>query len=177
MDLMTKRAHVTFWILQGVLAALFLFAGGTKLVMSLATLQAMAPLPAAFLKVIGVLEVAGALGLVLPGALHVREGSDGVRGGGAGAADGRRGGGHGRDPGRRAGGVPLRRRGPGGGRRSRSRALRPERRRRAPVPPGSFGAILPELATHVRVITIEAQTHGHPRDIDRATSFEQLLAE
>jgi len=27
------------------------------------------------------------------------------------------------------------------------------------------------------VITIEAQTHGHPRDIDRATSFEQLLAE
>jgi len=74
MALMTKRAHVVLWILQGVLAALFLFAGGTKLVMSLATLQAMAPLPAAFLKVIGVLEVAGALGLVLPGALHVREG-------------------------------------------------------------------------------------------------------
>jgi|GEM_PF-2404512 len=69
----TKRAHVALWVLQGVLAALFLFAGGMKLVMSMAALQAETPLPAALIKVIGVFEVAGALGLVLPGALHVLE--------------------------------------------------------------------------------------------------------
>lgn len=69
----TKRAHVTLWVLQGVLAALFLFAGGMKLVTPLATLQGMSPLPAMFLKLVGALEVAGALGLVLPGALNVRE--------------------------------------------------------------------------------------------------------
>lgn len=69
----TKRAHVALWILQGVLAALFLFAGGMKLALPMAALNKVAPLPAVFLKLIGVLEVAGALGLVLPGAFHVRE--------------------------------------------------------------------------------------------------------
>lgn len=70
----SKRAHVALWALQGVLAALFLFAGGMKLALPMTALAQVAPLPAVFLKLIGVLEVAGALGLVLPGALHVREG-------------------------------------------------------------------------------------------------------
>ncbi len=70
----TKRAHVTLWVLQGLLAALFLFAGVTKLVMPMASLQAVSPLPALFLKVIGALELAGGLGLVLPGLLRIREG-------------------------------------------------------------------------------------------------------
>lgn len=69
----TKRAHVGLWVLQGVLAALFLFTGGMKLALPLAALAKMSPLPAAFLKFIGVCEVLGALGLVLPGALRVRE--------------------------------------------------------------------------------------------------------
>lgn len=74
MESTTKRAHVALWVLQGVLAALFLFAGGMKLVMPMADLQKAAPsLPAVFLKIVGVLEVAGALGLILPGALHVKE--------------------------------------------------------------------------------------------------------
>jgi len=63
------------WIVQGLLAALFLFAGGTKLVLSLETLNSMSnqtPLPGLFLRFIGVAEVLGAIGLILPGLLRVR---------------------------------------------------------------------------------------------------------
>jgi uncharacterized membrane protein len=58
------------WMVQGLLAALFLFAGGTKLVLSLETLNSMSnqtPLPGLFLRFIGVAEVLGAIGLILPG--------------------------------------------------------------------------------------------------------------
>ncbi|PYO40678.1 MAG: DoxX family protein [Gemmatimonadetes bacterium] len=74
MPVMTKRTRVALWILQGLLAALFLFAGGFKLAMPLAALAKVSPLPAAFLKFIGAAEVAGALGLVLPGLLRIRTG-------------------------------------------------------------------------------------------------------
>ena len=60
------------WVIQVVLALLFLFAGGAKLVMSAADLTAQTPLPAAFLRFIGVMEILGALGLLLPGLLHVQ---------------------------------------------------------------------------------------------------------
>ena len=60
------------WIVQILLALLFLFAGGVKLVMPAAQLTAGTPLPAAFLRFIGVAEIAGALGLILPGLLHIR---------------------------------------------------------------------------------------------------------
>jgi uncharacterized membrane protein YphA (DoxX/SURF4 family) len=65
------------WIVQILLALLFLFAGGTKLVLSEATMAAMGSpnqvhLPILFLRFIGVCEVLGALGLVLPGLLHKR---------------------------------------------------------------------------------------------------------
>jgi len=70
----TKRARVPLWIIQAVLAALFLFAGGFKLALPLATLAKLSPLPAAFLKFIGVCEVAGALGLILPGLVRIRTG-------------------------------------------------------------------------------------------------------
>jgi len=62
------------WIIQILLALLFLFAGGAKLVMPAAQLTAQTPLPAAFLRFIGVAEIAGALGLILPGALRIRPG-------------------------------------------------------------------------------------------------------
>ncbi|HSR05910.1 MAG TPA: DoxX family protein [Bryobacteraceae bacterium] len=62
------------WIVQIVLALLFLFAGGTKLVMPAAQLTGQTPLPALFLRFIGVAEIAGALGLILPGALRIRPG-------------------------------------------------------------------------------------------------------
>jgi len=62
------------WIVQALLALLFLFAGGTKLVLPLEQLQGPVPLPGAFVRFIGVAEVLGALGLVLPGFLRIRPG-------------------------------------------------------------------------------------------------------
>jgi hypothetical protein len=62
------------WVVQGLLALLFLFAGGAKLVMPAAELTAQTPLPAAFLRFIGVMEMLGGLGLVLPGMLRIRTG-------------------------------------------------------------------------------------------------------
>ncbi|MGH7582826.1 MAG: DoxX family protein [Gemmatimonadales bacterium] len=70
----SRSFHVALWVVQGLLAALFLFAGGFKLALPAATLAKMAPLPAPFLKFIGLCEVTGALGLVLPGIFRVRTG-------------------------------------------------------------------------------------------------------
>jgi hypothetical protein len=62
------------WIVQGLLALLFLFAGGMKLVLPLEALTAQTPLPSLFLRFIGVAEVLGAIGLILPGLLRIRPG-------------------------------------------------------------------------------------------------------
>jgi hypothetical protein len=82
---MGARAATTrpLWIAQGLLAFIFLFGGGAKLVMSTdAMLAQMQPPPpesvlpfiGPFLKFIGVCEVLGAIGLILPGLLHIRPG-------------------------------------------------------------------------------------------------------
>lgn len=65
------------WIVQALLALIFLFAGGTKLVLPIETLLSMGSpnqivFPAWFLRFIGVCEVLGALGLILPGLLRIR---------------------------------------------------------------------------------------------------------
>ena len=70
--------NVVLWILQVLLALLFLFAGGSKLVMSAEALtQPATPnqvlLPVAFLRFIGVCEFLGGLGLVLPGLLKIKQ--------------------------------------------------------------------------------------------------------
>jgi len=70
----TRKSRIALWSVQGILAALFLFAGGMKLALPLAALSRVSPLPAVFLKFIGACEVLGALGLVLPGLLRVRVG-------------------------------------------------------------------------------------------------------
>ena len=62
------------WIVQGVLALIFLFAGGTKLVLPLEKLVGPMPMPGVFLRFIGVAEVLGAIGLILPGLLRIRPG-------------------------------------------------------------------------------------------------------
>jgi len=67
------RSGTRLWIAQGILAALFLFAGGMKLVMPAAALAAQSHLPGAFMKFIGLAETLGALGLILPGIFHIRE--------------------------------------------------------------------------------------------------------
>ena len=69
---MSKQLNVALWVAQGALAALFLFAGGMKLVMPIATMTSQTPLPGAFIRFIGVAEVAGALGLILPGLTGIR---------------------------------------------------------------------------------------------------------
>jgi hypothetical protein len=60
------------WIVQGLLALIFGFAGGMKLVLPLESLTAQMPLPGLFVRFIGVAEVLGAIGLILPGLLRIR---------------------------------------------------------------------------------------------------------
>jgi uncharacterized membrane protein YphA (DoxX/SURF4 family) len=62
------------WVVQILLAALFLFAGGMKLVLPVEAMTKQMPLPGWFLRFTGTVEILGALGLVLPGLLHVRPG-------------------------------------------------------------------------------------------------------
>lgn len=69
--------NIALWIVQILLALLFLFAGGTKLILPSEVLQSMGSpnqimLPGLLLKFIGLCEVLGALGLVLPGLLRKR---------------------------------------------------------------------------------------------------------
>jgi hypothetical protein len=66
--------NVALWIVQGLLAAIFLFAGGMKLVLSLDQMTGPVPVPGWFLRFLGVVEVLGALGLILPGLLRVKPG-------------------------------------------------------------------------------------------------------
>jgi hypothetical protein len=68
--------NILLWIIQILLALEFLFAGGTKLVIPADQLQAQAPptmihFSNLFMKFIGVVEVLGALGLVLPGLFRI----------------------------------------------------------------------------------------------------------
>jgi hypothetical protein len=62
------------WIVQGLLAVVFLFAGVMKLVMPIEEMTKDVPLPGLFLRFIAVAEVLGALGLILPGLLRIRPG-------------------------------------------------------------------------------------------------------
>lgn len=62
------------WIVQGLLALLFLWAGGVKLILPLEKLTGPMPLPGWFLRFIGAAEVLGAIGLILPGLLRIRPG-------------------------------------------------------------------------------------------------------
>jgi hypothetical protein len=62
--------RVAFWIVAAVLALLFLYAGGIKVVRSKDQLRPMMgwidTMPLRLVRTIGVLEVLGALGLILP---------------------------------------------------------------------------------------------------------------
>jgi hypothetical protein len=64
----------SLWIAQGLLATIFLFAGGMKLALPASALTAQLPFPMLFLKFIGVCEVLGAAGMILPGLLRIRPG-------------------------------------------------------------------------------------------------------
>jgi DoxX-like family len=61
------------WTMQGLLALVFLFAGGSKFVLPADALTKDTPmLSAGFLRFVGVCEVLGGLGLILPGLLRIR---------------------------------------------------------------------------------------------------------
>ena len=62
------------WIVQGLLAAVFLFAGGMKIITPVEVLAAMSPFPGEFIRFIGMCEVLGAVGLILPYALRILPG-------------------------------------------------------------------------------------------------------
>ena len=62
------------WVAQVLLALAFLSAGAMKLVTPDETLTAWYPFPALFVRFIGVCELLGAAGLILPGLLRVRQG-------------------------------------------------------------------------------------------------------
>ncbi len=66
----------SLWTLQALLALLFLFAGIMKLVTPIEVMlaQMSVPLPGLFFQFIGVAEVAGAIGLILPGLLRIKPG-------------------------------------------------------------------------------------------------------
>jgi len=60
------KRNVTLWIVQGLLAALFLFAGSMKLILPIEAMAGPVALPGWFLRFIGVAGVTGAIGLILP---------------------------------------------------------------------------------------------------------------
>jgi uncharacterized membrane protein YphA (DoxX/SURF4 family) len=65
--------NILLWILQGLLALLFIFSGTMKFVMSVAEMNEQGPvfLPGIFLHFIGVCEILGGIGLILPSALRI----------------------------------------------------------------------------------------------------------
>lgn len=71
MRLITKKSGI-LWGVQGLLAALFLFAGGMKLVMPIEMMKGPVELPGLLLRFIGVVEVLGAIGLILPELLKIK---------------------------------------------------------------------------------------------------------
>jgi uncharacterized membrane protein YphA (DoxX/SURF4 family) len=69
--------NIALWIVQALLALAFLMAGGMKLVMPIDQLLAngmtlVEQVPVALIRFIGLSEVAGALGLILPAALRIQ---------------------------------------------------------------------------------------------------------
>jgi len=64
--------NITLWIIQVLLALLFLWAGGIKLVLPMEQLKGPIELPELFIRFIGVAEVSGAIGLIFPWLLKIR---------------------------------------------------------------------------------------------------------
>ena len=70
----SQKTIVLLWIIQGLLALVFMFAGVMKFVMPIEEMTKQVRLPGLFLRFIGVAEVPGAIGLILPGLLRIRPG-------------------------------------------------------------------------------------------------------
>ena len=68
----TRIKNIALWTIQWLLALLFLWAGGVKLVLPLEMLKGPVALPGLFVRFIGVAETLGAIGLILPWLLRIR---------------------------------------------------------------------------------------------------------
>lgn len=66
-----KRLSIALWVTQAFLAALFLFSGVMKFVMPVEEMTKQSSLPGSFFYFIGVMEVLGGIGLVLPALLRI----------------------------------------------------------------------------------------------------------
>ena len=66
------RRNTVLWVIQGLVAVVFLLAGGMKLVLPADALKGPVGVPVPFLRFIGTCEVLGAVGLILPGLLRIR---------------------------------------------------------------------------------------------------------
>ena len=68
--------NILLWIIQSLLSLLFIFAGVMKFLMPVAEMQKGSPvvLPGWFFHFIGVCEILGGLGLILPALLRIKPG-------------------------------------------------------------------------------------------------------
>ena len=64
--------HILLWIVQALLGLLFMFAGAMKLITPIAQMTQQMEMPGPFLRFLGVAEILGGLGLILPGLLHIK---------------------------------------------------------------------------------------------------------
>ena len=69
-----RSVSIALWVVQGLVALVFLMAGSMKLVMPLEAMAMPVALPGWFLRFIGVAEVFGAIGLIVPSATRIRPG-------------------------------------------------------------------------------------------------------
>jgi putative oxidoreductase len=72
----SKGLRIGLWVVQGLLAAAFAMSGGMKLAVPYAELLKQGPwvqsIPEAIVKFIGVAELSGAIGLILPAATRIK---------------------------------------------------------------------------------------------------------
>jgi len=72
----SKALNITLWIAQVLLAAMFLMSGFTKVAQPIEQLSQMLPwasqVPAGLVRFIGISEVLGGLGLILPALLRIK---------------------------------------------------------------------------------------------------------
>lgn len=66
--------NIGLWIVQALLAALFIFSGVMKFITPMEEMTKQMPMPAWFLYFIGICEILGGVGLVLPSWLRIKPG-------------------------------------------------------------------------------------------------------
>jgi uncharacterized membrane protein YphA (DoxX/SURF4 family) len=68
----SRKLSIVLWTLQSLLAVIFVMTGAMKLLTPADIMEAQSPLPLALVRLVGLCEVAGALGMILPGLLRIR---------------------------------------------------------------------------------------------------------